>query len=60
LKTERVKILQEFAIEGFNNDPISIIMEPNLTTINYPGYEMGELVANQIINQIKSRHSLEK
>lgn len=60
LKHNGVKIPHDIAIVGFNNDPISIVMEPNLTTINYPGYEMGELAANQIINHLKGSHSLEK
>lgn len=59
LKHHGVKIPQDIAIVGFNNDPISRVMEPNLTTINYPGYEMGELAANQIINHLKGSHSLE-
>ncbi len=27
-------------------------MEPNLTTINYPGYEMGEVAARNLIHHL--------
>ncbi len=40
------------AVVGFNNDPISRVIEPNLTTINYPGTEMGEVAAQTLINKL--------
>ena len=36
-------IPQDIAFAGFNNDPVSTIVEPNLTTVNYPAYEIGEV-----------------
>jgi LacI family transcriptional regulator len=43
----------DIAVVGFNNDPISRVIEPNLTTINYPGTEMGEVAATTMINKLK-------
>jgi LacI family transcriptional regulator len=57
LKRSGIRVPEEIAIVGFNNDPISRIIEPNLTTINYPGYEMGEIAANTLINEINNTPS---
>lgn len=54
LKTAGIRIPNDIAVVGFNNDPISRIIEPNLTTVNYPGYEMGEIAATTLINAINS------
>jgi len=52
LKQEGLQIPKDIAIIGFNNDPVSKVIEPNLTTINYPGYEMGEVAARNLINHL--------
>lgn len=53
LKQSGINIPEDIAVVGFNNDPVSKVIEPNLTTINYPGYEMGEIAAYNLINQLK-------
>ena len=53
LKAANISIPGTIAVVGFNNDPISKVIEPNLTTIDYPGQEMGELAATTLINQLK-------
>jgi LacI family transcriptional regulator len=52
LKQAGIKIPGDIAFVGFNNDPVSKVIEPNLTTINYPGYEMGEVAARNLINHL--------
>ena len=52
LKQHGVQIPGDIAIAGFNNDPISRIVEPNLTTVNYPAGEMGEIAATTLINHL--------
>ena len=52
LKKAGIKIPQDIAFAGFNNDPVSQVIEPNLTTINYRGYEMGEAAAHNLINHL--------
>ncbi|MCU7550136.1 LacI family transcriptional regulator [Chitinophagaceae bacterium LB-8] len=52
LKKAGIRIPDDIAFVGFNNDPISTIVEPNLTTIDYPGYEMGVVAANNLINHL--------
>lgn len=53
LKKLGISVPGDVAVVGFNNDPVSIVVEPNLTTINYPGYQMGEVAATSLINHLK-------
>jgi LacI family transcriptional regulator len=51
-KDAGIRVPQDIAVVGFNNDVISKIISPKLTTINYPGIEMGEIVARNLINHL--------
>ena len=53
LKEHGVSIPEDIAIVGFNNDAIGKLIEPALTTINYPGIDMGEIAARNLINHLK-------
>jgi LacI family transcriptional regulator len=53
LKKAGVRVPEDIAIAGFNNDPISRVIQPQLTTIHYPGEEMGEVAATTLINRLK-------
>jgi len=53
LKDEGIRIPQDIAIVGFNNDIIGKVINPKLTTINYPGFEMGQVAASSLINHLK-------
>ena len=59
-----IRVPQDMAFAGFNNDPISRVIKPNLTTIDYRGFEMGELAAKLLIGHLtdnadlKQTHSL--
>ncbi len=53
LKKAGYSIPGDIAIVGFNNDPISKVVEPNLTTIHYPGIEMGEIAVQTIISHLE-------
>jgi LacI family transcriptional regulator len=52
LKEHGVKIPEDIAIVGFNNDAISKIVEPQLTTIHYPGMDVGEIAARNLVNHL--------
>ncbi len=52
LKRHGIRVPEDIAFVGFNNDAISKIVEPQLTTIDYPGIEMGEIVARNLINHL--------
>lgn len=49
-----VKVPEEIAIAGFNNEPVSKVVKPNLTTIDYPAIDMGEIAATSLINKLKN------
>lgn len=53
LKEHGVEIPNDIAVVGFNNDAIGKLIEPALTTINYPGIDMGEIAARNLINHLK-------
>lgn len=60
LKKAGIKIPEDIAVAGFNNDPASCVIEPNLTTVNYKGYEMGEVAANLLINHLVNKNDLQQ
>lgn len=53
LKLGGIRVPEDIAFVGFNNDPVSKVVEPNLTTINYQGNEIGKTAATYLINHIK-------
>lgn len=57
LKEEGLRVPEDIAIVGFNNDAISKIIHPKLTTINYPGEEMGEQAARSLLEQMSGLSS---
>lgn len=57
LKKAGVRIPEDVCVVGFNDDPISRVVEPNLTTVHYPGREMGEMATSTLINTLKGVQS---
>jgi LacI family transcriptional regulator len=53
LKENGVRIPTDIAVVGFNNDTISRLVEPKLTTIDYPGTDMGQIAARNLINHLE-------
>jgi len=49
LKKRGVRIPDDIAIAGFNDTYMSRIVEPSLTTVKYPGDEMGKIAANSLL-----------
>src|SRR5579875_334473 len=58
LRENEVRIPEDIAVVGFNNDAIGHLIEPTLTTINYPGIDMGEIAAHNLINHLKGVSNL--
>jgi len=50
-----VKVPQDIAFVGFNDDPISKIIRPKLSTVKYPGQQMGEIAAQRLINELQGQ-----
>lgn len=57
LKEAGCRVPEDIAIVGFNNDVISKIISPKLTTINYPGEEVGEQAALSLLDQMAGHSS---
>jgi LacI family transcriptional regulator len=53
LKEYGIRIPEDIAIVGFNNDAIGKIVEPQLTTIDYPGIDIGKIAAGNLISHLK-------
>ncbi|HKJ44991.1 MAG TPA: LacI family DNA-binding transcriptional regulator [Balneolales bacterium] len=52
LKEAGIHIPRDIAVAGFNNSPISRVIVPKLTTVNYPARKMGEVAMNKLINYL--------
>jgi LacI family transcriptional regulator len=52
LKERGIRIPEDIAVVGFNNDPVSKVIEPNLSTISYNGYEIGAMAARHLFNHL--------
>lgn len=58
LKEQGIRIPQDIAFAGFNNDAIGRLAEPKLTTIDYPGIQMGEIVASHMISHLNGQTNI--
>ncbi|MHA4842906.1 LacI family DNA-binding transcriptional regulator [Flavitalea antarctica] len=58
LKASGVSVPGDIAVVGFNNDAIGELIDPTLTTINYPGQTMGEITARNLIDHLKGNSTL--
>ena len=54
-KEKGVKVPEALAVVGFNNDGISSIVEPSLTTISHPAIDMGKIAAQQVLKHKKDK-----
>ncbi|TDQ15126.1 LacI family transcriptional regulator [Algoriphagus boseongensis] len=51
-KTLGIKVPEDMALAGFTNNPTSAVVEPPLTTVSQPGYEMGKLAVSHLLDQL--------
>jgi LacI family transcriptional regulator len=54
LKEEGVAVPDDIAIVGFNDDVISRMIEPKLTTVQYNGREVGKAAARSLLEQLNN------
>ncbi len=50
LKRHGWMVPDDILVAGFNNDPLTTVVSPSLTTVNYSGHEMGKVAAKTLIN----------
>jgi len=59
LQKAGIKIPCDVAVVGFNNEPISQVVQPNLTTIDYPARNIGEVAATSLINKLNNSEAFD-
>lgn len=57
LKQQNISIPTDIAIVGFSNEPFSELVTPSISTIQQPGFEMGQKAAELLIRQITHNES---
>lgn len=53
LQDAGLRVPEDIAVVGFNDDNICRMVRPQLTTIEYPGMEMGQIAARNIIDHLE-------
>ena len=53
LKKQGIRIPQDIAVAGFNNDPTSTVIDPPLTTVYQPAFEIGAAAVDVFLNQVR-------
>lgn len=53
LQSQGIDIPGQIKIIGFNNDPICELVTPSLSTVEYPGFQIGRMAAQSLINHLK-------
>ncbi len=59
LKEKGYAVPDDIAIVGFNNDPVSQVVSPQLTTVFYPGYQMGKTAMTTMIGQLNGTKAID-
>ncbi|GIZ09297.1 LacI family DNA-binding transcriptional regulator [Flavobacterium sp. UMI-01] len=57
LKEKGIRIPEDIAFVGFSNEPVSAVIEPSLTTVKQPDFEMGKVSASLLFEQINCKPS---
>lgn len=52
IKKSGLKVPDDIAVLGFNNEAFGKYIEPSLTTVDQPAHEMGEVAAELLIHEI--------
>lgn len=53
-----IRIPQDIAVAGFTESPLATIIEPNLTSVQQPTYEIGVKAAELLLSQITDIHPI--
>lgn len=57
LKEKGIRIPDDVSVVGFTNEPVSQYIEPALTTVTQPAYEMGQVAATLFLDQLQLKNS---
>lgn len=54
IKAHGLKIPEDIAVVGFTNEPLTELVEPKITTVSQPVYELGQVAAELFLNRSMS------
>lgn len=57
LQNAGIRVPADVAVAGFNNEPVSRVIKPCLTTVDYPAREIGRLAASSLIDILNEKSS---
>lgn len=60
LRKHNIRIPEDIRVVGFNDDPVSKIIDPSLTTVMQPSYEVGKLAMGILIDEIQNKSTCKK
>ncbi|SFE56732.1 LacI family DNA-binding transcriptional regulator [Thermoflexibacter ruber] len=55
IRKHGLKMPEQISLMGFTNDAVSDIIEPSISTMAQPSFEMGKVATRQLIYQIKNK-----
>jgi len=58
LKKKGIRIPKDMAVVGFTESKMAMIIEPNLTSVEQPTYEMGKATAELLLEQMSSNNEV--
>ncbi|MBS1653583.1 MAG: LacI family DNA-binding transcriptional regulator [Bacteroidetes bacterium] len=58
LKTENIHVPNDIAIVGFSNSDLTELLNPSLSVIKQPAFEMGQTATNLLIQLIESKRPI--
>jgi DNA-binding LacI/PurR family transcriptional regulator len=53
LKGRKIRIPDDISVVGFTNEPLSDLIEPTLTTVSQPSYEIGRSAAQLFLRRVE-------
>ena len=57
-KNRKIKVPEDIALVGFSNSDLCDILDPSLTIVRQPAFEMGEVATRQVLQLIESKRPI--
>ena len=58
LKEKGKRIPEDIGFVGFSNEPVSAVIDPSLTTVRQPDFEMGKVATTLLLQKIKDKSAV--
>lgn len=56
LKEKNISIPDQVSVVGFSNEPLTSLIEPPMTTVEQPGFEMGQMATRLLLQEIDNKN----